>query len=119
MTTTTSPDGTGGYDNSDWPIAEQFSVAQDDCKVSPRSSSRSVAVVAIPLLAIVAGVLHATSVPATLVFPDAELSPMFACAGITLALWSLLTGLAGASRPVRTSDSVPTAPVLTGTEVTR
>jgi hypothetical protein len=51
----------------------------------------------VPVLAVVAGLLHASSVPGTLVFPDAELSPVFAGAGITLALWSILTGLVGSS----------------------
>ncbi|HTW17898.1 MAG TPA: hypothetical protein VMF51_22415 [Nocardioides sp.] len=51
---------------------------------------------------IVAGTAHALSVPATILLPDAELSPVFAGAALTLALWSVLLGLASAPyrRPV-------------------
>lgn len=44
---------------------------------------------------IVAGILHATSVPLTLVFPDTEFSSVFASAGILLAVWSLGLGIGG------------------------
>jgi len=52
----------------------------------------------VPVLAVVAGTVHALSVPTTLLFPDAEVTPMFAGAGIGTALWAILTGLVGASR---------------------
>ncbi|MCB0998109.1 MAG: alpha/beta hydrolase [Acidimicrobiales bacterium] len=58
--------------------------------------------VAVPLpveflgvVGVVAGLLHATSVPSTIIFPDTELSPMFAGAGMLFALWSLGIGLVG------------------------
>jgi len=54
---------------------------------------------AIAAVGILSGMLQAFSVPATLIFPDAEASPMFAGAGISLALFSILTGLVGAPRP--------------------
>ena len=48
---------------------------------------------------IVAGLLHAFSVPVTILFPDFEASPLFAGAGILIALWSVFTGVVGAPRP--------------------
>ena len=51
----------------------------------------------VPVLAVVAGVLHAVSVPITMVLPDLEASPLFAGAGMGLAVWSVLTALVGAS----------------------
>jgi len=45
---------------------------------------------------VVAGVLHAVSVPATVLFPDVEFTPVFAGAALLLALFSVATGLAGA-----------------------
>jgi len=53
---------------------------------------------AIAALGVVSGMLQAFSVPSTLLFPDAEVSPMFAGAGISLAVFSVLTGLTGAPR---------------------
>lgn len=49
----------------------------------------------------VAGTLHALSVPLTFVFPDAELSPVFAGASVLLAVWALGTGLTGLGSPAR------------------
>ena len=54
-------------------------------------------------LGIAAGVLHAVSVPLTMVFPTTEFSPAFAGAAIFLALWALGTGLAGLGR----TDAAP------------
>ena len=51
---------------------------------------------------IVAGLAQATSVPLTLVLPDAELSPVFAAAAILTAVWAIGTG-AGGVRPGRTA----------------
>jgi hypothetical protein len=51
---------------------------------------------AIAAVGIVAGLAHAFSVPLTLLLPQAELSPVFAVAGMSLALFSLATGLVGA-----------------------
>jgi hypothetical protein len=56
------------------------------------------------------GLLHALSVPMTILLPDAELSPMFAGAAILLALFSIATGLAGAARSVVTAKK----PALVG-----
>jgi hypothetical protein len=50
----------------------------------------------IAAVGVVAGLAHAFSVPLTLMFPRAELSPVFAVAGMALALFSLATGLVGA-----------------------
>ena len=47
------------------------------------------------VIGVVAGLLHASSVPMTIVFPDAELSPMFAGAGMLFAAWSLGLGISG------------------------
>jgi uncharacterized membrane protein YozB (DUF420 family) len=44
---------------------------------------------------VVGGALHALSVPLVLVFPDTELSGLFAGAAILIAVWSLGTGLVG------------------------
>jgi hypothetical protein len=61
-------------------------------------------------LGIGSGLLHALSVPTTIVLPDAELSSMFAGAAILLALFSVATGLAGAPRAVVTAEE----PALVG-----
>lgn len=53
---------------------------------------------AIAAVGVLSGLLQAFSVPSTLLFPDAEVSPMFAGAGISLAVFSVLTGLSGAPR---------------------
>lgn len=61
-------------------------------------------------LGIGSGLLHAFSVPTTILLPDAELSWMFAGAAILLALFSVATGLAGAPRVVVTAKE----PALVG-----
>jgi hypothetical protein len=53
---------------------------------------------AVAAVGVLAGLLHAFSVPLTILFPDTEISPVFAGAGMSLALFSVLTGLAGAPR---------------------
>lgn len=50
----------------------------------------------IAAVGIVAGLAHAFSVPLTLLLPRAELSPVFAVAGMALALFSMAAGLVGA-----------------------
>jgi hypothetical protein len=55
---------------------------------------------------VVGGLLHAMSVPLTLALPDAEMTPVFAGSAVLLAIWALVTGLAGAPRPTE----VPVAP---------
>ena len=52
------------------------------------------------LVGVVAGTLHAVSVPLTLVLPDAELSPVFAAAAVLLSLFAVGLGLSRAPRPV-------------------
>lgn len=52
------------------------------------------------VVGIFGGVIHAVSVPATLLLPDAETTPLFASAGMSLATWALVTGLMGLRRPV-------------------
>lgn len=62
----------------------------------------------VPVLAVLAGTLHAISVPATILLPDAEISPVFALAGVGMALWALLTGVVGATdRPAVELTSEP------------
>lgn len=60
------------------------------------------------LLGIGAGVLHAASIPLTLIFPDTEFTAVFAGAAILMALWSLGTGLTGLGRS--NSVAAPTTP---------
>ncbi|MHB1138668.1 MAG: alpha/beta fold hydrolase [Microthrixaceae bacterium] len=55
------------------------------------------------VVGVVAGLLHAASVPMTVVLPDAELTPMFAGAGMLFAAWSLGLGISGL-RTVRTAQ---------------
>lgn len=50
----------------------------------------------VTVVGVVAGLVHAFSVPLTIVFPDAELTPMFAGASMGLALFCLGTAIAGA-----------------------
>ena len=57
------------------------------------------------IVGVAAGVIHAVSVPATVVFPDAELTPMFASAGMLFAGWSLGLGISGL-RTVRAPQAV-------------
>ncbi|GIF01068.1 hypothetical protein [Paractinoplanes rishiriensis] len=45
------------------------------------------------------GLMHALSVPLVLALPNTELTPMFAGSAVLIAVWSLVTGLAGAPRP--------------------
>lgn len=47
------------------------------------------------LTGILGGLVHAVSVPLTVVLPDVEATPLFASAGMLLALWSLSIGLVG------------------------
>ena len=58
---------------------------------------------------VVGGLLHAVSVPRTLAFPDTELTPAFAGSSILFAVWALVTGLAGATRPA--AVAAPREPV--------
>ncbi|HSU02139.1 MAG TPA: hypothetical protein VLK03_06280 [Nocardioides sp.] len=53
---------------------------------------------AIAAVGVVGGLLQAVSVPSTMLFPDTEVSPVFAVAAISLAAFSVLTGLVGAPR---------------------
>lgn len=50
------------------------------------------------VLGILGGVIHALSVPATLLLPDTETTPLFAAAGMLLAAWAFVTGLMGLRR---------------------
>ena len=56
---------------------------------------------------VVAGVVHAASVPLMLLLPDLEASRLFPVAAIGLALWTLGTGLLGAPRPTPADTEVP------------
>jgi cytochrome bd-type quinol oxidase subunit 2 len=55
----------------------------------------------IALLAVLGGALHASSLPVVMLLPDIDGTPLFAGASVLVALWSLVTGLAGipAQRP--------------------
>lgn len=55
---------------------------------------------------ILGGLVHAVSLLVTLALPTAETSPVFAAAGMLLALWALLLG-AGAPRVDRTGTNPP------------
>jgi hypothetical protein len=60
------------------------------------------------VLGIIGGCVHAVVVPATLLLTDTETTPLFAIAGMTLAAWSLATGLIGLTRPgPRRASSLP------------
>lgn len=48
------------------------------------------------VVAVVAGVIHAFSVPLTVLLPDVEMTPAFASAGMLIAAFSLGVGIAGA-----------------------
>ncbi len=50
----------------------------------------------IAVVGVAAGLAHAVSVPLTLVLPDVEFSPVFAAAGVLLAVWAIGTAAAGA-----------------------
>ncbi|MBY5163618.1 hypothetical protein [Salsipaludibacter albus] len=57
------------------------------------------------VVAVVAGLLHAVSVPLTVLLPDAELTPVFATAGMLFATWSIGVGATG----LRERGSTPTS----------
>ncbi len=47
-------------------------------------------------LGVVGGVAHAAAVPLLLLFPDLEVTPLFAASGVLTALWAIGTGVVGA-----------------------
>ncbi|HXV93450.1 MAG TPA: hypothetical protein VD813_09145 [Pseudonocardia sp.] len=51
------------------------------------------------VLGIVGGCVHAVVVPATLLLPETETTPLFAIAGTTIAGWTLAVGVMGLRRP--------------------
>ena len=51
----------------------------------------------VPVLAVVGGLLHGSSIIVTLLLPDAEATPLFAGAAMSIAVWSVLTGVVGAT----------------------
>lgn len=51
---------------------------------------------AVALLGVVGGLAHAVVVPLTFLSPDTEFTPLFAVAGVLLALWALGTAATGA-----------------------
>lgn len=67
--------------------------------------SRSFSDMTFGVVGLVAGTLHAASVPLTVVFPDTEFTPVFASAGMLFALWSLGLGIAGLRGPRAESDA--------------
>ena len=54
---------------------------------------------ALVLIGVVGGLAHTVSVPLTLLFPDTEFSPVFAAAGVLLAVWAI--ALAGTGAPAQ------------------
>ncbi len=58
----------------------------------------------IAVVGLVAGLAHAVSVPLTLLFPDTEFSPVFAVAGVLLAVWAIGTAAAGSPARQVTTD---------------
>ncbi len=69
------------------------------------------------VLGVVGGLVHATSVPLTIVFPDAELSPMFAGAGMLFAVWAFGIGITGVgTTPQQTPRTATTVDSVVGTE---
>ena len=65
----------------------------------------------VPVLLVVGGLLHASSIIVTLSLPDFEATPLFAGAGMAIALWSLLTGVLGASRSRTVAEEPSVVPV--------
>jgi hypothetical protein len=65
-------------------------------------------------VAVIAGTLHATAYPMTLVMPDLETTPMFAGAGMLMAAWGLGVGHLGARSARTRSVASPARPVLAG-----
>ena len=65
-------------------------------------------------LAVVAGTLHATAYPMTLLMPDLETTPMFAGAGMLMAAWGLGVGISGLGSARTRSVASPARPVLVG-----
>jgi uncharacterized membrane protein YozB (DUF420 family) len=55
-------------------------------------------------IGLLAGVVHAASIPLMLLLPDLEASRLFPVAAIGIALWTLGTGLLGAPRHVATAE---------------
>lgn len=58
------------------------------------------------VLGIVGGCVHAIVVPVTLLMTDTETTPLFAIAGMTIAFWSIATGVMGLRRPRSRGDVV-------------
>lgn len=77
-----------------------------------RTSSRPFRVFGV--VAVVAGLLHAASVPLTVLVPDAELSPVFATAGLLFATWSVGVGATGLRDRRPLHESLDTRGVPTG-----
>jgi len=64
----------------------------------------------VAVVGVVAGILHAFSVPLTILFPDTEFTPVFAGAAMSIAVFTLGIAVAGAPRratePSRTAELV-------------
>jgi hypothetical protein len=63
-------------------------------------------------VAVVAGTLHATAYPMTLLMPDLETTPMFAGAGMLMAAWGTRRRHLGARLRPHRSVAPPARPVL-------
>lgn len=59
---------------------------------------------------VLGGLAHAVSAPAALLFPDFEASWLFAAAGMLIALWALVVGAMGLTRPARRVAAGTVAP---------
>jgi hypothetical protein len=64
--------------------------------------------VAVP--GVIGGLVHAGTVPATLVLPEAEITPFFAIAGMSIALWTLLLAILTPRNRTEAAASRETAP---------
>ncbi len=66
---------------------------------------------AVALIGVPAGLAHAASVPLTMLFPDTKFTPVFAAAGVLLAVWALAIGVTGAPArdDVATRELAPVA----------
>lgn len=66
----------------------------------------------LPVVAVVAGVLHAASVPTTMLLPDLDARLLFAGAGMGLALWAIGTAVLGVRRTRAVAADVALQPAV-------
>lgn len=64
----------------------------------------------IAVVGILGGLVHTVSLPATMLFPDAETSPLFGLAAVMISVWAIGVGLIGL-RAWRDTEAPSAAPV--------